>query len=232
MKKFRIFFLGVGAAALLALLVSAGTQQRVTVTTTEFWRRALTNETYAEFLDFATGSNPLTNLIPIGPNMALYSDSGSVLSGAAFGGSNTVLIGETPMRFGGVPDGALSANVPILGFTNRFDTLKITNGFSATIHTFPSASNALDMAIFRWKYTAVGNMDITNLYNYGAGGEDYSSMLSVTNPWSTNVTVYVSCPGITTDDGLRSYVVTNQSQRKFSFNHDDDGSHLVSRPFF
>lgn len=115
--------------------------------------------------------------------------------------------------------------------TNTFNTLVISNTALTFIHSWPGPSNSLDCAAAKWRFTATGNMAVSNLLNVGTAGIDYPSMLTVTNPWPTNVTLYVTVPGITTDDSARSYVVTNQSKRKLQFCKDDDGFYLVSRPF-
>lgn len=112
------------------------------------------------------------------------------------------------------------------------DLVSSVNALGMPVYPWSGPTNTLILSSNRWQFTATtGTLAVTN-FSGAIVGYDVPSLLSVTNPFSTNVTFYITALGLTTDDGARSYVISNATKRKFSFNHDDMGYHLVSRLFY
>ena len=111
------------------------------------------------------------------------------------------------------------------------DSLRLTNQFLSVVSSFTGPTNSLDLSKFRQEYTTTTAMAVTNFSNGAAAGFENSVVLSVTNSSGSDVILYITATGVTTDDGLRSYTITNGSQRKFSFNRDGMGYHCVARTF-
>jgi hypothetical protein len=107
-----------------------------------------------------------------------------------------------------------------------------TTTLAGAIGTFSGPTNQIDMSVFRQQYTTTNAMAVTNFLNGPSAGYDVGVVLSVTNSSGSDVILYITAAGITTDDGVRNYTITNHTQRKFSFNKDDMGYHCVTRTFF
>jgi hypothetical protein len=120
----------------------------------------------------------------------------------------------------------------IQSLTNLFDNLTVTNSVDMGWAYFPGPTNSIDFGHGRSYYiiTNAVNLAVTNVLNIPIAGFERADILSVTNSTGSDQTLYITASRITTDDGARSYVITNKSQRKFSFLYDDQGLHCVSRP--
>lgn len=117
--------------------------------------------------------------------------------------------------------------------TNGFDSVYLTNAFVFKVQSWGGPTNSVDLNTLRQQYTITsGNCAITNFTSASATGYENSSVLSLTNSTGSDATVYVTASSYTADDGARSFVVTNKTQRKVSFNHDDMGYHGITRTFY
>ncbi len=125
---------------------------------------------------------------------------------------------------------ATSVSTPTLNAA----AITLTNSFTSSIGSFTGPSNSLDLSVFRQQYTVANSnsIAITNFINGPAAGFERSSVLTISNAGLSDIVVYLTAAGIYTDDGNRSYTVSNSSTRKISFNKDDTGYHAVSRSFW
>lgn len=128
-------------------------------------------------------------------------------------------------------------NVWIIG-TNNVNYMPVTNllvfmqGAQMT-NLWAGPTNLLDLRYGWLKYIANTPCQVTGITNkvrvpYGIAAH---SLLTITNASSSNITIYV--PGFATGDGARSYIITNGTRAKLSFEWDPNGdTNLVFRLFY
>lgn len=103
------------------------------------------------------------------------------------------------------------------GITNALGYQPATNGVNASYSTNAHASgtNSLDMSRNYADFSATTAMAITNFSNVDATREN-NSVLMVTNGSGTNLVLYLTS-GVTTMDGARNCVLTNNTLTVLSF---------------
>lgn len=132
---------------------------------------------------------------------------------------------------GSIITGTLTNTVNSPG-TNGFSSFWLTNGVTTEIHAWSGPTNDVDLLLSRQQYTTITNMAITNFLNVPAIGFERSVVLTVTNSIGNDLTLTITAGGVTSDDGLRVWTVTNKTQRAFSIRVADTGTNVITRTFY
>lgn len=114
----------------------------------------------------------------------------------------------------------------------KSDSQVLTNALDYKWTPFSGPTNAIDFSHVRQSYTATTDMNISNVLNAPLAGFERHTLLWVTNSTGSDVVLRATLSGVLTDDGARSYTITNKSSRTFQFICNDMGVRLISRPWF
>jgi hypothetical protein len=203
----------------IVLIVAAGTQERVMVQTSAFWRRMLTNETAQGSLDMLGGTGGgggtnTSNTFIVGipgiayTNGTLYFTNPVVIGDLEVDSTNALttlsnLIVEGWSLFEG-PTTNLSNSYEQSVFATEFIS---TNGFYSFDHTWLGPTNVVDMRYPEQHYDTYTPCQITGLSNLTNAWTQYTVM-SFRNLSATNCNLLLP-NGYLMESGESSIVLTN-----------------------
>lgn len=95
-----------------------------------------------------------------------------------------------------------------------------------------SPSGALDMSFSGYTYSITAASAITSFSNTRLAPYMNFVSFNVTNPGASDLTLFITASGYLENDGGRSYVITNKSQREIRFSSSQFGVRGVSQPWF
>lgn len=114
---------------------------------------------------------------------------------------------------------------------SNFINILYVNGIVESTNAWAGPTNIVDLHIYSQFYKTVTPVSITGWTNEDPNYQG-SAILDITNAATTNVTMTLAST-VTTDDGARSYTITNGTLRVFSLRKSPLGiTNQVSRTMF
>lgn len=162
-----------------------------------------------------------------------YTNTAFTASGIVTNDASGKLYTTPTLPTGLLPVGVVYSNTANqFSATNSFAALNVTNNLTYSITSWGGPTNNLNLMLGRQQYTTVTNMAITNFLNVPGAGLERNVVLTITNSIGNDLILYITAGGVTSDDGLRSWTVTNKTQRVFSLRVADTGTNVMARSFY